>query len=97
MPILKNVMINFFGCSMTVFGDKSKYCLTYKENQPSFYQLSKKYTHDFKVYVSDQNFEKAFGLSVDSIDQFLVANNEAVFVFDEETYQMRYKIDLDLP
>ena len=49
------------------------------------------------MYVSDQNFEKAFGLSVDSIDQFLVANNEAVFVFDEETYQMRYKIDLDLP
>jgi hypothetical protein len=30
VPELKNVMVNFLKCSMAIFGDKSKYCITFK-------------------------------------------------------------------
>ena len=32
-PKLENVMQNFMGCTMMMFGSKVKYCITYKTNE----------------------------------------------------------------
>ena len=56
-PIMENVMFNFMNCNQMMFGSKVKYSVTYKTNQRSFDIYRRKYWHDFKVPVSDENLE----------------------------------------
>jgi len=58
---------------MAIFGDKGKYCITFKENQKNFYLFKRKYVNDFKVHINTYNFEKSFGLAMDELNCFLVA------------------------
>ena len=54
---MENVMFNFMNCNQMMFGSKVKYSVTYKTNQRSFDIYRRKYWHDFKVPVSDENLE----------------------------------------
>ena len=93
MPKKINVMRNFLQCSMAIFGDKGKYCITFKKDQTDFQLFQRKYLHDFKVHVSVHDYERAFGLSVDEIGQFLVASRGNIYCFDSYNYKLLQKLD----
>ena len=61
-PTLENVMFNFMGCDQMMFGSRSKYGISYKAKEKSFDIYRRKFIHDFKVLVSDLNFEGSTGI-----------------------------------
>ena len=61
-PELENVMENFMGCTMMMFGSKVRYCITYKQNQKSFDIYRRKYEHDYLMNVINKNFDGSLGL-----------------------------------
>lgn len=61
VPTLENVMYNFMNCSVMMFGARVRYSLTYKANQPGIQIYTKKYLHNFKVAITDKNYEGAIG------------------------------------
>ena len=83
---------------MMIFGEKQKFCITYKSNQPDFVKFNRKMIHDFRVRVSTENFENAIGWNIVNKRSYLVAKPDGqVIVFDEHNYEERYRIDLKLP
>ena len=72
IPKLENVMFNFMGCDQMMFGSKVKYGITYKSNQKSFDIYRRKYIHDFKVPVSNLDFEGSVGIEFEKHNAFVV-------------------------
>lgn len=73
MPTLENVMYNYMGCNQMMFGSKVWYGITYKTNERSFDIYRRKFMHNLKVNVLNENMEGAFGLSLPNLNCFLVA------------------------
>ena len=92
MPEKTSVMINFVQCSMAIFGDKGKYCITCKQGLPDFHLFSRKYYHDFKVPISTADFEGAHGISIDAIGVLLVACRGNILCYDATTYEFKYRL-----
>lgn len=59
MPTLENVMYNYMQCSVMMFGSRVRFGITYKSNQPGFSVYTRKYFHNFKVAISNENYEGA--------------------------------------
>jgi len=87
-------MINFDDCSMMIFSESGEQCISYKKNQADFKICQRKYLHEFKARVQDQDFETAFGLPLHGIDHFMVADDGDLYCYDDNTYRFRYRVDL---
>ena len=48
--------------------------------------FSRKYQHEFKIHVNQDSHEGAVGLSIDLVDQFLVANEGKLCSYSEKEY-----------
>ena len=48
-PKLENIMYNYMGCSVMMFGPLVRFGITIKVGQPGFTLYTKKYYHNFKV------------------------------------------------
>ena len=83
---LENVMYNFMGCNQMMFGSKVRYSVTYKTNQRSFDIFRRKYWHDFKVPLSNENLEGSLGLELENINTYLIAKVDKVMMFDCDTF-----------
>ena len=86
-PNLDNVMFNYMNCSQMMFGSKVKYGITYKINQRSFVIYRRKYLHNFKVNVVDENLEGSKGLELKSMDIFLCSKIDKVVMYDSMNFQ----------
>jgi len=86
MPKLENVMYNYMNCSQMMFGSKVRYGISYKTNQKSFVIYRRKYEHNFKVPVANENYEGAKGLEIKSQGKFLVAKIDKVKIYDTDNY-----------
>ena len=64
MPELENVMYNYMGCDMMMFGKRVRYAITYKTNQKCFDVYRRKFMHNLKVCVDNDEMEGAFGVSM---------------------------------
>lgn len=95
-PILENVMYNYMNCTQMMFGSKVRYCITYKTNQKSFQIYRRKYLHNFKVTVNNENLEGSKGLEFSKISVFLVTKVSKVIMYDSETYQEIGEIPIKL-
>jgi hypothetical protein len=95
-PTLENVMKNYMVCSQMMFGPKVRFSIAYKTNENSYTIFSKKYEHDFKSTISNENFEKAVGLELSSSNHFLVTQIDKIFVLDQETYEIVDQIPINL-
>ena len=62
VPELENMMYNFMNCTQMMFGSKVKYCVTFKTNEKSFDIHRRKYVHDFRSNVVNDNFDGSRGL-----------------------------------
>ena len=88
MPKLENTMNNYIGCTAMLFGSLVKYGVTYKQDQPGFELYKRKYTHDFKNLIVDENFNKSYPLEVEIINSFLVSKNDKIMLFNQDTYAL---------
>ena len=79
-----------------MFGSKVKYCITYKTNQRSFAIYRRKFLHNFKVTVSQENLEGSKGLEFPSMGIFLVTKIDKVIMYDSITYQSIDQIHIEL-
>ena len=95
-PILENVMFNYMNCTQMMFGSKVKYGVTYKTNQKSFGIYRRKYMHNFKVTVSQENLEGSRGLEFSSMEIFLVSKVGKVIMYSSDTYKEICEIKIDL-
>ena len=65
-------MYNYMGCNQMMFGRRVRYGISYKTNERSFEIYRRKYMHNLRVCVNDENFEGAKGLELVSMRTFLV-------------------------
>ena len=86
MPDLENVMYNYMGCNQMMFGSRVKYGISFKLNEKSFNIYRRKYQHNLKVQIDDQNLEGAQGLALPSLHAFLVTRVDRILIFDSQTY-----------
>jgi len=73
MPKLENCMNNFMQCSQMMFGSRVRYGITYKANQPGIQVYTRKYYHNFKVSITNKNFEGAVGSNLSSMGAYVMA------------------------
>lgn len=78
------------GCNQLMFGSKVKYGISYKSNQRSFDIYRRRYNHDFKVPISTEVMEGAFGLELETMHAFLVAHIDTINMYDNTDFR---KID----
>ena len=86
MPKLENVMMNYMNCNQMLFGSKVKYGISYKLNERSFNLYRRKYLHNLKVCVDDENFEGSTGLALPELNIFLVSKVDQVLIYDSTTF-----------
>mmetsp|Transcript_2923 Transcript_2923/g.4513 ORF Transcript_2923/g.4513 Transcript_2923/m.4513 type:complete len:120 (-) Transcript_2923:2833-3192(-) len=79
-----------------MFGPKVRYCVTYKMNQRSFDIYRRKYWHDFKVPIQQENLEGSMGLEFPSMNVFLVSKVDKVHIYDSSTFEYRGSVPIEL-
>jgi len=87
MPELENVMQNFMNCSQMMFGSKVKYGITYKTNNKSIDIHRRKYEHDFRLNVIEDDLDGSRGLPIDSMNAFLVSKVDTVKFYSIDTFK----------
>ena len=97
IPRRVNCMLNFMKCGMMSFGEAQRYCIAYKTGQENFTLYSRKMQHDFKTIVNNQNFENAHGISVDKDENFIVARDGKITLYENKMYEEKFTLDLNLP
>lgn len=85
-PTLENVMYNYVNCSQMMFGSRVRYCVTYKTNQKSFDIYRRKYEHNFNVNAVTTNHDGAIGLSIESMNAFVVADIKTIKFYNTDTF-----------
>jgi hypothetical protein len=58
-PTLENVMYNYMNCSQMMFGPRVRSSIVFKQSQIGFSIYQRKMFHNFKVTISDKNYEGA--------------------------------------
>jgi hypothetical protein len=86
-PSLENMMFNFMNCSQMMFGRRVKYCITYKTNQKSFDIHRRKFEHDFRVNVVEDDLDGSRGLPIESMNAFLVSKVNVIKIYDVDTFE----------
>ena len=87
MPELENVMQNFMNCSQMMFGSKVKYGITYKTNNKSIDIHRRKYEHDFRLNVIEDDLDGSRGLPIDSMNAFAVSKIDTVKFYSIDTFR----------
>jgi hypothetical protein len=95
-PTLENVMFNLMECDQMLFGSKRKFCITYKKNEANFEVRTRKYHNDFRILLEDHNFEASKGISISSVEVFIVSKDNCLFVYDSRNFQRIYEETLEL-
>jgi hypothetical protein len=80
-----------------MFGSRVRYCITYKTNQKSFDIHRRKYEHDFRVNVVSQDLDGFRGLSVETMNAFLVSRIASIKFFDIDTFEERKEYEIIIP
>ena len=86
-PTLENVMYNFMGCNQMMIGSKVRYAITYKTNERGFDIYQRKYMHNLRVCVDDQNFEGSKAIEILTSNLILVTKVDQVLMYDQATLQ----------
>jgi len=86
-PKLENVMYNFMQCSQLMFGARVRYGIAYKTNQPGFQIYTRKFYHNFKVAISNENFEGARGGNLGSMGAYVMCEKTRIGIYNQDTYE----------
>ena len=70
-----------------LFGSWSRYCITYKVGQVGFYIHCRKHEHMFYSKVLDYDESDRRGISLNSLNQFIVAYDQKIEFYCQKTLQ----------
>ena len=72
-----------------MFGSKSKYCITFKMNQRSFDIYRRKYEHNYRVCVVQDNLSgsKCLPMQTANMNALLVCKNDTIKFYDLDSYK----------
>ena len=87
-PTLENVMYNYMQCSVMMFGARVRFGITYKTNQPGFQVYTRKFFHNFKVAISNNNYEGAKGCNLPSMGAYIMSEKQKVGIYDQKDFQL---------
>lgn len=96
IPKLENVMMNFLGCGMMIYGEEQTFCITFKMNQANFFIYQRKLNHDFMVTLNNEDFENSLGINIKGNNTFLVAREGEVIIYDDLSYEEQDRVDLGI-
>jgi hypothetical protein len=81
-----------------MFGSRGKYGITYKTNNKSIDIHRRKYEHDFRLTVVEEDLDGSRGLPVESMNAFLVSKKDYVHFYNINTFreieECKIKIEL---
>ena len=86
-PKLENVMYNYMQCSQMMFGTRVRYGITYKTNQPGLQIYTRKFYHNFRVSLTNENFEGAKGSNLGSKNAYVMCEKTRIGVYDQTTFE----------
>tara|TARA_B110000285_G_C15078108_1_gene591907 strand:+ start:162 stop:1631 length:1470 start_codon:yes stop_codon:yes gene_type:complete len=89
MPRLENCMNNFMQCSQMMFGTRVRYGITFKANQPGIHVYTRKYYHNFKVAITNKNFEGAVGSNLTSMNAYVMAEKTQIGIYDQHNFNLK--------
>ena len=67
-------MSNFMYCNQMMIGAAKRYSITYKTNQKDFEIYRRKYMHNLRVCVNDNNFEGSKSVEMPLSNFFLASD-----------------------
>jgi hypothetical protein len=88
IPTLENVMYNYMQCSMMMFGARVRFGITYKSNQPGCQFYTRKYFHNFKVAITNENYEGAKGCNLPSLNSYIISGKQRIGVYSCTNYTL---------
>jgi hypothetical protein len=71
-----------------MFGSRVRYGITYKSNQPGFQIYTRKYFHNFKIAISQDNMEGAIGLNLASMSSYIMAEKTKIGIYDQVNFNL---------
>lgn len=89
-------MANFMGCNNMMFGSRVRYGITYKTNQKAFTVYRRKYTHDFRVPIIEEDLEGSMGLDLNKHETILVSKIDKVYMLNSKTFKEFGQIPITL-
>lgn len=95
-PQLENVMYNYMNCTQMMFGSKVRYCITYKTNQRSFQVYTRKFWHNFKVNIIDENMEGSKAVEFEKLGIFFATKIDKVVQYKTEGYELDGELPIKL-
>ena len=96
MPELENVMYNFMNCNQMMIGSMRRYGISYKQNERSFAIYTRKYMHNLRVCVDDQDYSGSKGIEIISSNLTLVSKVNELILLDSRSYNVVGKIPIPL-
>ena len=69
-----------------MFGSKVRYCVTYKTNQKSFDIHRRKFIHDFRLNIVNDNLDGSTGLPIETMNAFLIGKIDVIKFYDINTF-----------
>lgn len=88
-------MYNFMNCSQLMFGTRVRYGISYKANQPGFQIFTRKYNHNFKVPITDKNFEGAKGANLSTQSSYIMAEKTKVGIYDDRNFTEKQSWEIE--
>mmetsp|Transcript_2678 Transcript_2678/g.4195 ORF Transcript_2678/g.4195 Transcript_2678/m.4195 type:complete len:267 (-) Transcript_2678:214-1014(-) len=89
-------MLNYMNCNQMMFGPKVKYSVTYKTNQRSFDIYRRRYWHNFKAPLNEENLEGSIGLEFATMRTFLVSKIDSITMYDTMTFEPFNEVPINL-
>ena len=71
-----------------MIGTKATYGIAYKQGEKIFTLYCRKYKHNMKVCVDDNNFDGGKGIVLSKTGIFLVSKIDQALIYDCETFQL---------
>lgn len=72
-----------------MFGTRVRYGISFKINQPGFMIYTRKYYHNFKVTINNQNHEGALGANIKKQGWYVMGKGSTVGIYDQEKFHCR--------
>jgi hypothetical protein len=71
-----------------MFGPLVRFSITYKTNQAGFTNYTRKYYHNFKVAITNKNYEGAKGASLKTMGSYLMTDGMHIGIYNEKTFKI---------
>jgi hypothetical protein len=96
LPELENVMYNFMNCNQMMIGSMRRYGISYKQNEKCFAIYTRKYMHNLRVCVDDNNYAGSRAVEITNSKLVLVTKVDQIILIDSQTYNTVGNIPIPL-